>query len=512
MKISIKTFNIAIYIFVAFLIICCIDILHNKIITETLFFLLFALFWMFIKTEILTPIKKVSEYTLSRDVKIPESIFSEITTLENGVKRAFDEMASVHDNLQELIKAETARYEKTSSFLQKLFNNMQNGILIHDLDGNIIDVNDTTLEMYACEDKEKMLRLKIVDISTPNNPIDGLGKIWENVLLGQEQDFEWECKRQDDTVFYAKVYLTKVDMDDGALILANITDISEIKKQNALVKSIIDLQENMVALASNKQLLAYNESFARYFCFEDIAQANTHFHCIGGLFLDTPLSCEMISCKFGKKMRKEGNKLICESINGKKEVYLITTNRIKDENKYIVSLTEITDMELEKEALEIKSSIDHLTTLKNRASFDKILEFEINKSLQNKDELSLIMFDIDKFKDINDKYGHQVGDETLKYLAKIVVGNTRKNDTVARYGGEEFAIIAPGIDLNTAAAVADKIRKIIENAHSQGVPKFTCSFGVTALNGEENSNELIKRADDALYRAKEEGRNKVVSG
>lgn len=367
MKISIKTFNIAVYVFVAFLIVCCIDILHNKIITETLFFLLFALFWFFIRKEVLTPIKKVSEYTLSRDVKIPESIFSEITTLKNGVKRAFDEMDSIHNNLQELIKAETARYEKTSSFLQKLFNNMQNGILIHDLDGNIIDVNDTTLEMYACENKEKMLKLKIIDISTPNNPIDELGKIWENVLSGQEQEFEWECKRQDDTVFYAKVYLTKVDMDDGAFILANITDITEIKKQNALVKSIIDLQENMVALASNNQLLAYNESFANYFCFENIAQANTHFHCIKGLFFEAaPLSCNMASCKFGKKIRKEGNKLICESINAKKEIYLITTNRIQDENKYIVSLTEITDMELEKEALEIKSNIDHLTGLKNR--------------------------------------------------------------------------------------------------------------------------------------------------
>lgn len=116
MKISIKTFNIAIYVFVAFLIVFYKDILHNKIMTEAVFFLLFPLFWFFIKTEILTPIKKVSEYILSRDVKIPESIFSEIKTLENGVKIAFNEVAFVQESLQELIKAETARYEKTSSF------------------------------------------------------------------------------------------------------------------------------------------------------------------------------------------------------------------------------------------------------------------------------------------------------------------------------------------------------------------------------------------------------------
>ncbi len=511
MKISIKTFNIAIYIFITALIICCIDMLHTKIITEAIFLVSFAAFWIFLEREILTPIRKVSEYTANRDTKIPNSIFSEIATLKNGVKEAFDDMDSIHANLQSIIKNETAKSEKTSSFLQKLFNNMQNGILIHDIDGNIIDVNDTTVQMYACGTKEQMLGLKVVDISTQNNPLDKLGQMWEDVLGGHEQNFEWECKKVDGEAFYAKVFLSKVETDSGSFILADITDISESKKRNELVKSIIDLQENMVALASNKEFLVYNESFARYFCFENIEQANMHFECINGMFMDGQLLCKLGSCKFGRIMKKEDNKLFCENPNGKKEIFLIATNKIPNENKYIVSLTEITAMELEKQALELKSSTDHLTSLKNRGAFDKMIELEISKCRQTNDNLSLIMFDIDKFKNINDTFGHQVGDETLKLLAHTVVQNTRKHDVVARYGGEEFAIIAPYIDLDAARTLAEKIRVIIERLDVAGVPKFTCSFGVATLGEEENSEELIKRADDGLYKAKEEGRNKVIS-
>lgn len=510
MNISIKSFNILLYILTAILLIGSIDLLHNIVIAETIFFILFLLFWLFVKAEILNPIRQISDFTSDRKANLPVSVFSEIETLKNKTVQAFAELDAMNNDLKSIIKLEVDKYEKANGFLKKLFNNTHEGILIHDTEGNITDVNDTTLKMFGASTKEDMLQRKIIDISTHNNPLENLHEIWSSVLNGSQRQFEWEAKKLDGKAFFVAVFLTKVDIEDSTYILANINDISESKKQDTLVKSIINLQENMVLLASGEQFLAYNDSFAKYFCFADIKNANEHFHCLKGLFLNEPMTCEMPSCNFGRKMRREENRLICERQNGQKEIYLISISNILDEERYIVSLTDITDMELEKEALEIKTSVDHLTSLKNRAYFDKALELETTRAQNSGEALSLIMFDIDKFKNINDTYGHTVGDEALRLLSKIVSKNTRRDDIVARYGGEEFAIVAPNTPTESAFDLAEKIRRILDNTKMAGVPHFTCSFGIATWDGSESLAELVKRADSALYAAKEGGRNKVI--
>lgn len=514
MKISIKTFNIILYSSVSVLLYCImfVDFLHDIVVIEALFFILFIVFWVFIKYTILKPINNISNYASGKKIEMGDFAISELNSLKENVVGTLSKLDATNANLKELVEKETHKYQDANIFLQKLFNNMHDGVIIHDTDGNIIDANDTMLKMYSIPTKEDMKKFKIADFSTTNNPLEHLPQVWDEVLNGNGQTFEWEALSFDKKVFFVEVFLTKVELDSKTYILANISDITKNKKRNMLIESIINLQDNIVFLASNEEILITNKSFLSYFVFENTEAANRHFHCIKGLFLDVPLECNEPLCKFGRKMLKEQNKLICEMQNGQKEIFLISTNEVfVDEEQYIVSLTNITDMELEKEALEIKSSVDHLTSLKNRGSFDKILEFEINKARQTKEELSLIMFDIDKFKNINDTFGHQVGDDTLKLLAQIVTKHTRKKDTVARYGGEEFAIIAPGIWLDAAIGLAEKIRQIIDSTRTEGLPHFTCSFGVVTLGDEKVSSELIKRADDALYEAKETGRNRVVS-
>jgi diguanylate cyclase (GGDEF)-like protein/PAS domain S-box-containing protein len=489
------------------------EFLHSVAIIESLFFILFIIFWVFIKYEILEPIDNISSYASGTKVEMGKFFISELDSLKTNVVDTLSKLDATNANLKELVAEETRKYQDANIFLQKLFNNMHDSVLIHDIDGNVIEANDTALKMFGASSQEEIKRFKIVDFSTANNPIAQLPRVWSEVLDGYKQTFEWEALSIDKKVFFVEVFLTKVELNSKDYILANISDITKNKKRNMLIESIINLQDNIVFLASNKEILITNTSFLRYFIFEDTEAANKHFHCIKGLFLDVPLECKEPLCKFGRKMLKEQNKLICELQNGQKEIFLISTNEVfVDEEQYIVSLTNITDMELEKEALEIKSSIDHLTSLKNRGSFDKILEFEINKSRQTKEELSLIMFDIDKFKDINDTFGHQLGDDTLKLLAQIVTAHTRKKDTVARYGGEEFAIIAPSIAIDSAMGLAEKIRRMIDSTKVEGLPHFTCSFGVATLGEDETISELIKRTDDALYAAKEAGRNKVVKG
>ncbi len=158
--------------------------------------------------------------------------------------------------------------------------------------------------------------------------------------------------------------------------------------------------------------------------------------------------------------------------------------------------------------LEVMAYYDKLTQIYNRAKFRNILEEFINFSNRYKTPLSLIYFDLDHFKDINDTYGHEKGDFVLKEAVKVVKKHLRESDIIGRWGGEEFLILLPNTDKKGALKVAENIRKAIEKHSFDGL-KLTISFGVTEFNFNESIDEFIDRADMALYKAKKSGRNRV---
>ena len=168
------------------------------------------------------------------------------------------------------------------------------------------------------------------------------------------------------------------------------------------------------------------------------------------------------------------------------------------------------------EELELRSSCDGLTGVMNRASFDERLRTECNNADRHKRPLSLLMVDIDFFKLVNDHYGHQAGDEVLRTLANILEKTTRPADVVARYGGEEFSVILPDTDDESAMAMAQRLRKAIENTTFNCPASVniyvTASFGCATRESDKvTTQDLVKAADDALYRAKESGRNCAIS-
>ena len=152
---------------------------------------------------------------------------------------------------------------------------------------------------------------------------------------------------------------------------------------------------------------------------------------------------------------------------------------------------------------------DRLTGLYNKGKFNEVLSKEIERAKRYKRYLSLIIFDIDHFKRINDTYGHKVGDEVLKTLSKIIKENIRKTDFAARWGGEEFVILAPETDIEGASKLAEKLRKAVESYTFPTVKNITISLGVAQYNFEEKPEDFVVRADMALYKAKEGGRNRV---
>jgi len=164
--------------------------------------------------------------------------------------------------------------------------------------------------------------------------------------------------------------------------------------------------------------------------------------------------------------------------------------------------------------LNILATIDSLCGVKNRRSFFESCGPIISYNRREKKQLAVLMIDIDKFKLINDTYGHAVGDEILKLMAQKTENVLRNSDIFARLGGEEFAAVLPGTSQRGALKVAENIRKEIEdleyiNLLNQKI-KFTISIGVTMLSSlDENFEAVLHRADIALYEAKKTGRNKV---
>jgi len=161
--------------------------------------------------------------------------------------------------------------------------------------------------------------------------------------------------------------------------------------------------------------------------------------------------------------------------------------------------------------IEDKAIHDALTSSYNRYGTNKILEYRLSEFQRYNTKFSLIFFDIDHFKNVNDTYGHDVGDYVLKEIISIVQKHIRSSDSVGRWGGEEFIIILPQTPLQEAVHIAEKLRGIIELHPFDKVGQVTCSFGVTEVQEHDEKDSLMKRVDILMYDAKESGRNRVVS-
>lgn len=163
--------------------------------------------------------------------------------------------------------------------------------------------------------------------------------------------------------------------------------------------------------------------------------------------------------------------------------------------------------------LRERAQIDGLTALRNRAFLDDRLGGELASLARRPGTLSCLMIDLDHFKQINDRHGHLVGDEVLRAVAGVLVENTRVEDVVTRYGGEEFVMLTPGVSLEGALSLAERLRVGIERVEVRrvaGTVRVTCSVGVAEYDSDAPT-ELLRRADAAMYEAKRTGRNRVCA-
>ncbi len=155
-----------------------------------------------------------------------------------------------------------------------------------------------------------------------------------------------------------------------------------------------------------------------------------------------------------------------------------------------------------------EARIDALTGLANRRALEEILAAEISRAQRFAHQLAIVLLDLDRFKEINDSFGHAAGDVMLRAVSRLLTSLARQGDTVARWGGEEFVVVLPETDLEGAQRFAERLRRTIE-AHSVGDMQTSASCGVATMLPEDSVEELLGAADQALYQAKANGRNRT---
>jgi diguanylate cyclase len=187
------------------------------------------------------------------------------------------------------------------------------------------------------------------------------------------------------------------------------------------------------------------------------------------------------------------------------------------EDNFLASSQELDKIRDALKLAEQHSNTDALTGLANRRSLDEFLRLAQIAAMEKGEALSILLIDIDHFKRFNDSYGHQIGDQVLRLVAKILQESVREIDLVARYGGEELIAVLPGADLEACAAVAERIRLRVSNARltrratGQEIASVTVSIGVSQFRLAESAEAMIERCDCGLYQAKRLGRNRTVT-
>jgi diguanylate cyclase (GGDEF)-like protein len=284
-----------------------------------------------------------------------------------------------------------------------------------------------------------------------------------------------------------------------------------IKLENANMKleNIFNITPNITLLTSGKKLVKANSEFYNFTGYKNLEDFLSDYDCICDMFLAidgylTPIIEGMSWVKYVVLNKGRVHKAVIEK-NGEEYLFLVNaTEYYENEQIYFIAVFEnITE-------LQRVAYTDHLTKLMNRVKIDEMLERCTNSYRRYKNIYSVILLDIDHFKLVNDTYGHLVGDDILRHIAKLLSENTRNIDLVGRWGGEEFLIIAKETNIEGASVVAEKIRKSVESYVFEIAKNQTVSLGIAQIKEDETIDELLKRADDALYTAKESGRNRIV--
>ena len=390
-------------------------------------------------------------------------------------------------------------------------------------DYQIISVNEALLKIFQ-KNKDHFIGRRITDQLLFSAEFSNqLAKLYSNVSISKNTEskeiYYKELKKMIlVTVFYMgkNSCVTRFsNVSEEKIVEKSLTEIFNYNPEFLVITDekfkIVKVNKTFEQIAENNLEVILSSGFLKFIHIEDIAETLNSLTKVNDV---NPM------VTFCNKLRKNNNTYIevewwCMLNKG----YIYLSGRDVTAEKAMKRKIEQTNKELlmlneqlkEKNEKLLKSAItDELTGVYNRKFFEKRVVEEMEIADRANEHISLIIFDLDRFKLVNDNFGHQFGDEVLKRTTQIAGDLIRKTDFLNRVGGEEFAIILPNTNKAQAVFVAEKVRKALEDNKHFKVGQVTGSFGVAERMKAESLRSWYKRADNALYQAKNTGRNRVV--
>lgn len=361
------------------------------------------------------------------------------------------------------------------------------------------------------------IRMPVMDGLTMSRRIKEISPDTPIVITTGHNDEEFLLKAID--VGIDKYIKKPVDFRELMKVILNLSSSvhyrKQLEEQNKFLREVMDLNPNFLATTDGTQCTYINDSFLSFLKCTGLEDFNLRYGSLEKAFIDKDDSFYA-----GKKISewihtaaedRQTSRIIVmkpdTSDDDEESTFILTVRHVPGKKEYLMSFADVTHLEMEKQLYMILSLQDPLTKIYNRKKFFDELEKEVERVNRYGQKLSLIMMDADYFKNINDIYGHSVGDKVLIQLTELIRKGIRKTDILARYGGEEFAVLMPGTEAEGAFEIADRLRNSIASYEFPICKEVTCSFGVAEFAETDTIDSFVQKADIALYEAKSKGRN-----
>ncbi len=349
---------------------------------------------------------------------------------------------------------------------------------------------------------------------------EALGKEY-NDSIAQRRPYQiiHRIIQKDGTIRYVEEHCRHTYDADGSPVksIGAVYDITERISDQTKLQRLFDLQTNIVIQTDGMQLKKANQSFLEFLGYPSLEAFLEHYRCICDLFIPHEKFFHLEKVPEGMNwiealelLPKDERIVSLVDAVLQPHAFSVAINHFEDDD-YIVSFSDISATILRQFSLENKLSHDHLTGANSREFVEENIHHFIERAEKHQRRLGVIIFDVDRFKSVNDTYGHPVGDEVLIALVATVKRHIRRDDTLVRWGGEEFLLLCETQSLETLAQTAEHVREYVARHPFETVGNITCSFGTALHNVSDSIYHTVKQADGALYRAKETGRNRVCT-
>ncbi|ACK97531.1 GGDEF domain-containing protein [Bacillus thuringiensis] len=293
--------------------------------------------------------------------------------------------------------------------------------------------------------------------------------------------------------------------------LYQLSLVRQVSLQQELLQTMFDFQNDLLFIVEDDEIVDCNTNFLTFFGYENLfAYREQHLVFAEHFIRENGYYSTTHDITWLDDTLSSGRRIKMSNYEGELSTFLLRATPLpEDLSRFIVKCTEITELDEIYQEQERLAMVDSLTEIYNRLKFQQILEVEWEKVIRSDEKIAIILFDIDNFKTVNDTYGHDFGDLALIQLAELMKSKVEQQHVFARWGGEEFIILVTNTVEKEAFQVAESLRFFIETKQFTGISKLTASFGVALYEQGTTREELMQRADIALYEAKKNGKNQV---